>query len=65
MSEKRTVHGLLANEIAECGIGNLVEIQNYSSLIRLINVLICVMKYYSMLQKMSPTTFDRNERKVA
>ena len=66
MSEKRTVHGLLASEISEQGIGNLVEIQNYSSLIQLINFLTYVMKFCSMLwKKMSPIAFDGNERKTA
>ena len=43
---RRTVHSLLASEIVEHGMGNLVEIQNYSSLIRLINVLTYVMKIF-------------------
>ncbi len=40
-ASESTVHGLWASETAGHDVGNLIEIQNFSSLSRLINVLTC------------------------
>lgn len=65
-SEKRSVCGLLVSGTAECGIGKLIKIQNFSNFSRLINVLTRVLKFCSILRrKTSPTAFDGNERKFA
>lgn len=63
-SEKQAVHGLLANEAI--GVGNLIEIRNFSNLSLLVNVLTYVLKFCSVLRrKTSPTAFDGSERKIA
>lgn len=64
--EKRPLYGLLVSGAADYGIGNLVEIKNFSNFSRLINVLTYVLKFCSILQrKTGPTAFDGNERKFA
>ena len=64
-SEKRVVHGLLASEDGQSA-ENLVKVQNFSSLSRLIGVLTCVLKFCSILRKKTGSTaFDGNERKSA
>jgi hypothetical protein len=50
-SEKQSVHSLLANEEAAHGVRNLVEIHNFSSLSKLVNVLTNVMKFCSNLRR--------------
>ena len=66
VSEKRSLHGLLVSGTAEHSIGNLIEIQNFSSFSRLTNVLTYVLKFCSNLRRRTgPTAFDGNKRKFA
>ena len=62
-SENQVVHGLLAAETV--GIDNLINVQNFSNLSRLLSVLTYVLKFCSILRRMSPTVFNGNERKYA
>ena len=38
-SEKRAVHGLLANDTDTCNLENLVKVQDFSNLDRLISII--------------------------
>ena len=63
-SEKRAVHGLLASETDTCNLENLVRVQDFSNLNRLINVLTYVMRFCSnSRRKTGSTTFSGKERK--
>ena len=50
-SEKQSCHILLTSKEARQGLGNLVEIQNFSSFSRLVNTLTCVLKFCSILRR--------------
>ena len=65
-SEKKAVHGLLVNETDNSDLENLVKVQDFSSLDRLIRVLTYVMRFCSNARrKTGSTTFSGSERKFA
>ena len=65
-NEKRAVHGLLTSETDTCNLENLVKVQDFSNLDRLINVLTYVMRFCSKVrQKTGSTAFMGNEKKFA
>ena len=66
VSDKKSVHSLLADSVAKCGIKDLIDIERFSSLNRLLNTLTHVLKFCSILRrKTGHTAFDGNERKFA
>ena len=56
-TEKQSCHILLISKEARQGLGNLVEIQNFSSFSRLVNTLTCV--FCSILQRRPAPTDER------
>ncbi|XP_064394514.1 uncharacterized protein LOC135341786 [Halichondria panicea] len=63
-SEKRAVHGLLT--IEESSVTNLIQVNNFSDINKLVNVLTYVLKFCSYMKRLiSPTTVCKNERMIA
>lgn len=65
-SERRAVHGLLTSGIVKPCIGKLIEIEKFSNLPRLINILTCVLRFCAKLRRKTGTSsFKGGERNFA